>query len=375
MRRKFLKIGGLTAAVFLITLGIFASNGWLPSTDPFSGKKTGWFARELPENTASAWNPFPPPLPTPQLSKEYIYAGSRLLAVEDANATAAPPADIAVWRPGNGNWMVMGQTGSQSVTFGFGGGWLGDIPVVGDYEGDGKTDFTVFRPDSTAFFYVWPSNGASWWGYSWGTTGDIPVSGDFDGDGKTDYAVVRQDAGAGTSTFYVVPSGGGGWWGYSYGTNTDLPAVADYDGDGRADVGVFRASNQTFYWTYAAGGTGGVTIGQSGEVVTSDYDGDGRADQAVFNAANAEWTIHYSTTGGVATVTWGSAGSSGCTGGSCSGIRPVHNDYDGDGKTDLAVWDNATSATWTILKSSDGSTRTESFGTTGDIPVPAFYRR
>lgn len=49
---------------------------------------------------ASSWldtvNPFttaPPPSPTPQLSKEYVYAGSRLLAVEDANANAAPPAD------------------------------------------------------------------------------------------------------------------------------------------------------------------------------------------------------------------------------------------------------------------------------------------
>ena len=43
-------------------------------------------------------NPFVPaalPSPTPQLSKEYIYAGSRLLAVEDANANAAPPADLA----------------------------------------------------------------------------------------------------------------------------------------------------------------------------------------------------------------------------------------------------------------------------------------
>ena len=48
------------------------------------------------------FNPFiapPSPTPTPQLSKEYIYAGSRLLAVEDANANAAPPADLAVWRP------------------------------------------------------------------------------------------------------------------------------------------------------------------------------------------------------------------------------------------------------------------------------------
>jgi hypothetical protein len=80
---------GIGAAIllFLVGLGVFAANGWLPRTDSVTGKKTGWFGTKLPENASSSWNPFAPPLPTatPQLSKEYIYAGSRLLAVEDAN--------------------------------------------------------------------------------------------------------------------------------------------------------------------------------------------------------------------------------------------------------------------------------------------------
>ena len=102
-RRKKLAYGiGACALVFLIALGIFASNGWLPKTDPMTGKKTGWFGSpgsppyeggvDASRDRGGSLSEPPAPLPnaTPSLSKEYIYAGSRLLAVEDANAGATP---------------------------------------------------------------------------------------------------------------------------------------------------------------------------------------------------------------------------------------------------------------------------------------------
>jgi hypothetical protein len=140
IRGRWFIAAGLVA---LVTLGVFASNGWLPSTDPMTGRKTGWFGSESSPSYKGGVDAFrgrggspdsainPLPSATPQLSKEMIYAGSRLLAVEDANATAAPPADIAVWRPSNGMWMVMGQTGSAATNVAW--GTSGDIAVPGDY--------------------------------------------------------------------------------------------------------------------------------------------------------------------------------------------------------------------------------------------------
>jgi hypothetical protein len=161
-RRLFYYLGALCLLVFVIG-GIFASNGWFPTTDALSGKRTGWFGKPIAKNAPSSYNPLAPdPTPTPvTLSKEYVYAGSRLLAVEDANANAAPPADLAVWRPSNGYFYVLGGPGSAQTFYQWGGGAnLYDIPVPGDYDGDGKTDFSIFRPTDGTWWITYSSTGA-----------------------------------------------------------------------------------------------------------------------------------------------------------------------------------------------------------------------
>jgi len=351
----------LFAIVFtaLVSLGIFANNGWLPSTDPLTGKKTGWFGRELPKNASSSWNPVAPPLPTPtpQLSKELIYAGSRLLAVEDANANAAPPADLAIWRPGTGEWWVLGGPGSAQTTFTW--GLSTDRPVPGDYDGDGKTDFSVFRP-STGEWYVVNSSSGSWSVWQWGLSTDITAPADYDGDGKTDRGVWRPS----TGVWYVIRSSDGAWFTPTFGLSSDVPAPADYDGDGKADIGVWRNSDTTFYSLNSADNSfHAIPFTQSStEPVSGDYDGDGKADYAV-KSGNI-WVIRKSSNGQTDNVTWEQAGD-----------KPVQNDYDGDGKVDVAVWRDS-NGNWYIRQSGSGnSLRQVQWGLSGDTPVPAFYRR
>lgn len=356
----------------LVVLGVFAKNGWLPSTDPLTGERTAWSGREMrydASGSSSTFAALPPPTPLP-LSKEYIYAGSRLLAVEDANASTPPPADLAIWRPSTAVWWVMGGTGSQQI----GAEWglpcnpptppsNCDVPAPGDYDGDGKTDFSIFRP-STGIWWIVNSADISITSLPFGIGSDNPAQADFDGDGKTDIVVVRKNDPPGFSTWYIRKSSDSTWAGAPFGLPTDVPASGDYDGDGRADIGVWRNSNQTFYSLNSSNNQLQIiVIGHSGDkAVPADYDGDGKADHAVYDSLTATWFIRSSASSSVTVTPWG-----------IGGDKEVPNDYDGDGKVDLATWRNS-NGYWYIKKSS-GGTREEHWGAPGDIPVPALYRR
>jgi len=315
-------------------------------------------------------NPFlppPTPTPTPQLSKEYVYAGSRMLAIEDAGAHAAPPADLAVWRPSTGVWYVLGGTGSQQFATTW--GQSGDIPAPGDYDGDGKTDLAIFRP-STGYWWILRSSDGSYFSAPLGSSGDKVVQADYDGDGKTDFAVFRPS----NSTWYIYQTSTGNTVYEQFGYSTDTPTPADFDGDGRADIAVWRNSNTTFYSINSSNlQNQSTSFGSTGDnPVPADYDGDGKADVAVWRSSNATWYIKQSSDSQSVNYPLG-----------VSTDTTVQNDYDGDGKVDVAVWRGVESSSgagdvgkWYIRQSASPSpTRVETWGTTNDIPVPTYYRR
>lgn len=294
-----------------------------------------------------------------------------MLQARDAIVTAAnisDPNDLArVWR----GFAIRGMglsasiqnagTGSNntSVTESFDGATNPTTVTRADFDGDGRSDVSVFRPTDG----VWYENRstAGFTALNWGLNGDRVAPGDFDGDGKTDIAVFRAEADPSLPDFYVLKSADSSYAGYSWGLPGDIPVVADYDGDGRSDVAVFRSSTHTYYVLRSLTGDVLTFSGiASGTPVIGDFDGDGKADFASYSINGwflAQSNINYSA---VTFVRFGA-----------SGDRPVPGDYDGDAKDDFAVF-RPSDRTWYIRKSSGGVSYFQ-FGISTDEPVPADY--
>lgn len=225
-----------------------------------------------------------------------------------------------------------------------------------DFDGDGKTDISIFRP-SVAQWWINRSSNGSTFAATFGATTDKIVPGDFTGDGKTDIAIWRPASGE----WFVLRSDDFSFFSFPFGTNGDIPTPADFDGDGKTDAAVYRPSNFTWYVRRSVGGTTIQQFGADGDVpVPSDYDGDGKADIAIFRPSAGQWWMNRSSAG-VLAVTFGNATD-----------KLVPGDYTGDGKSDNALFRPSTGE-WFILRSDDFSYFSFPFGTTGDVPSPGDY--
>ena len=146
-------------------------------------------------------------------SKEYIYAGGKVVATEEsANpSTVILPRNLGVFFSGD-TWRL-------------------------DYDGD--NEWSEAPPDKLYQPY--------------GISGDIGVAGDWNGSGTSKIGVFRIEGGVGK--WYLDINGNGIWNGdgvdkivFAFGQPDDKPVVGDWNGSGSSKIGVFRITGGLGSW-------------------------------------------------------------------------------------------------------------------------------
>ena len=195
--------------------------------------------------------------------------GLLLMAVAFIAVPARAAADtdlIGLVDPTTGRWEL---GPDESFFFGV----PGDIPFLGDWDGDGVDTPGLYRP-TDGFAYVINRRETGTADASWfmGIPGDVPIVGDWDGDGIDTFSVYRPAEGK----VYIsnINQTGPAQVDYFFGVPGDKPFAIDFDADGTSEVALHRESTGLVYMTDGPEG---------GEVAPTDLEFFwGIADDAVF---------------------------------------------------------------------------------------------
>jgi len=197
---------------------------------------------------------------------------------------------IGVFRPANNQFLLRNSNSAgppdKTITFGV----AGDLPITGDWDGNGVDDVGIFRPTTQEFLLRLP-NERSFTTIrltNFGQPGDLPVAGDWNGDGIDTPGVFTPLTGQwlltnGNTNNTTPPVN----FNFTFGQNGDTPLAGDWNGDGFDTPGLFRNGIAQFILSNGFQGTIDIPpflFGALGQLpLAGDWDGDGVATIGVFN--------------------------------------------------------------------------------------------
>lgn len=268
--------------------------------------------------------------------------------------------DLTVYRNSNNTFYSLASLNGNFIEKQI--GQPGDsVSLTVDFDGDGRSDFSTARYNAEVLWRIFKSTTNSLEETRWGssTLGDFFAAADYDGDGKMDIAVFRG------GTWYIIESSSGNVRYEYFGQSGDVPAANDFDGDGKADLAIARSESGQRVWYVRRSSDNtfySITWGLSSDAFftgKADWDGDGAADISVIRNESGQRVFYIlrSSDLQLQIIRWGLS----------SDVVKL-GDYDGDGKTDAAVTRAINGQrVFFILQSSNGEPRYETFGLQGDF--------
>lgn len=270
------------------------------------------------------------------------------VAVGDFNGDGIP--DLAVTGSASTNVGILLGTGKGGFTpageFATGPTPIG--VVSGDFNGDGKLDLAVVNNglDNVSILL---GNGDGTFGsavnFGAGQSPLYVVTGDFNGDGKLDLAITNS---AGSNVSILLGEGNGTFSGptnFATGMDPEFIAVGDLNGDGKLDLAVANFAEDTGTGTVSVlfGNGDGTfqpaftleTTGlESAGIAIADFNGDGKPDIVVSNFDSNSVSVFLANGGGKFQTPIVTSVANGFSSGPWA---LATGDFNGDGKTDVAV--------------------------------------
>lgn len=209
-----------------------------------------------------------------------------------------------------GRWQLRNNLSSGGANAAYDFGVDGDVPVMGDFSNSGVRTAGVVRGArhgvlGTQDRLMWYLRQVEGPGdpelvIEFGQAGDVPVVGDWTGNGVHTIGVVRgnrwllRDANRNGSADHD----------FRFGQPGDIPVVGDWNGNGRTGIGMVRGSRWLLRNSVSAGPPDyDFTFGDgSGRPVTGDWNGNGRTGVGWFDGG--VWRIRHQLSSGGANATF-----------------------------------------------------------------------